>query len=66
MEVGRNLPTENKCRAEVGGGIVSTSRGISAKFVGGMGSPAITKGVRKNMTAPRKLKSDRRWAAKIL
>lgn len=35
VEIGRNVPTENKGKPEVRSGIVSTSRGTSAKFMGG-------------------------------
>ncbi|XP_069962358.1 uncharacterized protein [Bactrocera oleae] len=65
--VGRSLPTATRGGAEVRGGIASTNRETSAKFMGVTGSSASAKGpVGKRVTAAKKLKSDRRLAAKIL
>lgn len=43
VEVGRNLPIEYKSRAEMRGGIASTGRGTSTKFMVGTESPTNAK-----------------------
>lgn len=63
MPGSRSLPAESIGRTAVRGGIASTSRGISARFVVGLGATGNAKSSgRKQAMAARKLKSDYRMA----